>query len=421
METPYSVLDPDERPRRGRFWIGLAVGGLVAVAVMIAVGHFSRRALSMDVDSLPAPPPPVAVRTTATDTSQSSGIDVSRRNAIVRAVDRVALAVVTISVTQVQRERVTSPFADDPLWRFFFPDIGQEFERRVRSMGSGFIVSPDGLVLTNEHVIRGASEIVVSLPDGRTFNGKVSGEPDAQSDIAVVKISGSDLPVAPLGRSDDLMIGEWAIALGNPFGFLIRDSHPTVTVGVISALNRNFDVTSAGGGSYRDMIQTDASINPGNSGGPLVNSEGYVVGINTFIFTQGGGSEGIGFAIPIEKARQSMQDVLRFGQVRHNFWTGIHIQDVNRWIAESLGLPDDRGAIITEVEPNSPGAKGGLRRGDVILAVNGNAVTGDKDVRREFVGAVVGQRIEFTIVREGRRRQMTITLEEDPASRRTRE
>jgi S1-C subfamily serine protease len=168
------------------------------------------------------------------------------------------------------------------------------------------------------------------------------------------------------------------------------------------------------------MIQTDASINPGNSGGPLVNSQGYVVGINTFIFTQGGGSEGVGFAIPVRKVRQVMEDILHFGEVRHNFWTGIHIQDMNRGIAQSLGLSSDRGAIINRVEDNSPGAKAGLRRADVIVAVDGKPIATYRDVQDEFAGAVVGQQVELTIVREGKQMTVRLTLEEDPSSGRSR-
>ena len=414
MEAPYSQWDQREQPRRGRFWIGLLLG--VAVGMGSLLIAYRVRGQSSEVRfTIQEPPAPVRL-ISAADTA--GGIDSSRRNAIVRAVDLVAPAVVTISVTQLRRERVASPFADDPMWRYFFPDLGREFIRKVQSMGSGFIVSPEGLILTNEHVIRGASEIVVNLPDGRSFEGRIFGEPDEQADVAVLKIDGTNLPHAPLGRSDDLMIGEWAIAIGNPFGFLIRDAHPTVTVGVISALNRDFDISSSGGRVYRDMIQTDASINPGNSGGPLVNSQGYVVGINTFIVTQGGGSEGIGFAIPVQKARQVLDDILRFGEVRHNFWTGIHIQDLNRWIAESLELSSDLGAIITSVEPNSPGAKAGLRPGDVIVAVNGKRITSDRDVRERFTGAVVGQQMQLTIIRDGREQSATITLEELPTGRR---
>ena len=426
MKTPYSEWRTTERPqRRGRFWLGILVGAIVALAGVLVASRFGLGASELHTPQIPDPPPRYAGLGSGTGGPNSGSPELSRRNAIVRAVDRVAPAVATISVTQVRRERIVNPFFDDPLMRQFFPDLPQGYERErqvpVKSMGSGVIVTPEGLVLTNEHVIRGATEIVVNLEDGRQFPAQVFGEPDEQADLAVLKIAGEHLPVAPLGRSDDLMIGEWAIAIGNPFGFLIRDSHPTVTVGVVSALNRDFDASDAGDRVYRDMIQTDASINPGNSGGPLVNSEGYVIGINTFIFTQSGGSEGIGFAIPVTKARQVLDDILRFGEVRHNFWTGIRTTDLNKMIVESLGLESDRGAIVTEVERNSPGEKAGLRRGDVIVEVNGKVVASDRDVRTEFLGAIVGQEINFAVIRDGRRTRLTMTLEEKPAGGRNRE
>lgn len=390
--------------------MGLFVGVVASVGGMFVADRMGTPSDTAEParSALPEPPPPIV---------SSDDVDATRRNAIVQAVERVSPAVVTISVTQLRRERMVTPF-NDPMWQFFFPDLGREFIRKVNSMGSGFIVSEDGLIVTNEHVIRGASEIVVNLPDGRSFSGEIFGEPDAQTDLAIIKIDGDDLPVAPLGLSDDLMIGEWAIAIGNPFGYLIRDAHPTVTVGVISALNRDFDASTATDRSYRDMIQTDASINPGNSGGPLVNSEGYVIGVNTFIFSQSGGSQGIGFAIPVRRVRMIIDDILRYGEVRHNFWTGIHIQDVTRWIAESLSLPSDRGAIISDVEAGSPGEKAGLRRGDVIIAVGRKNVASARDVREEFVGAVVGQKIDLTVIRGGSQMNVTMTLEELPSERR---
>ncbi len=397
---------------------GIVIGATIAAAAFIITGQGIFRGTDAAVSGRP---PELAQLHQSTPTASPTQADVeeeigtSRRTAIVRAVQRVAPAVVTITVTQLRRERYVNPlFERHPLYRHFFPDMGREFIRRVESMGSGVIVSDEGLVMTNAHVVQGAAQIVVNLPDGRSFEAEPVGEPDMQSDIAVVRIEGEDLPHAPLGQSDDVMIGEWAIAIGNPYGYLIRDVHPTVTVGVVSAVNRDFDATLSRDRVYRDMIQTDASINPGNSGGPLVNSQGYVIGINTFIFSQSRGSEGIGFAIPISRARQVMEDILRYGEARHNFWTGIHIQDMNQWIAQSLGLQNTNGAIITELDDDSPGEKAGLRRGDVIVAVNGRGVSRTSDVRREFRGAVVEQEMELTIVRDGQRMEITIVLEEEP-------
>jgi serine protease Do len=425
MLHPQTETDPVEKPKRSKFIVGLFVGVLIAIGVMYFAGGLAGLSASDvttsedDADNSGLVASPDGVSSADTPSYPTSSPDESRRSAIVQAVERVSPAVVTISVTQLRRERVMPPMFNDPRWRHFFPDKGREIIRELNSMGSGFIVSSDGHILTNEHVIHGASRIVVSLPDGRSFEGKVFGKSDAQTDLAVVKIDGSDLPSAPLAEEADLMIGEWAIAIGNPFGYLIRDVKPTVTVGVISALNRDFDVTTMNNQVYRDMIQTDASINPGNSGGPLVNSNGEVIGVNSFIFSQSGGSQGVGFAIPIQRARQIMDDILRYGEVRHNFWTGIHIQDVTRWIAESLRLPTDRGAIITEIEPASPGSIAGLRRGDVITAVDGRPVKGAREVRQEFVGAVVGQQMQLSIIREGSEQTVPITLDEMPTDRRS--
>ena len=428
METPNEVWQPSYYAprRRGQFLTGVALGAAVASVVFLVFSTGIGNTVQDIVQSADEPavqqPSSVSLAPAAAESTRTTGdaVSDSRRSAVVRAVERVAPAVVTVSVTQLQRARMRSPLLDqNPMWRYFFPDLGREIVREVQSMGSGVIVSADGVVITNEHVVRNASRIIVNLPDGRSFDATLRGA-DVQADVAVLNIDGENLPVAQIGRNDDLMIGEWAIAIGNPYGFLIRDVHPTVTVGVISALNRDFDASQSGDRVYRDMIQTDASINPGNSGGPLVNSEGYVIGINTFIFSQSGGSVGLGFAIPIVKAAQVMDDILQYGEVRHNFWTGIHIQDINEWIAESLGLPSANGVIVTDVEAESPAARAGLRRGDVIVAVNGRQISRISDVRREFRGSMVGESMTLAIIREGERSELTIVLEEDPMSRRKR-
>ncbi|OYD15173.1 hypothetical protein CH330_06490 [candidate division WOR-3 bacterium JGI_Cruoil_03_51_56] len=233
--------------------------------------------------------------------SAENNISASRQNAIVQAARKVSPAVVSIIVTQA---RIVSydPFGGfgmDDFFRDFFPR--RQFRQEVKAMGSGFIISKDGDIITNAHVVRNATEIKVILPDNREFDAEFIGI-DNNLDLALLRISGKNLPVAPLGTSRDLMIGEWAIAFGNPFGFLLKDAQPTVTVGVISAVHR--EVKSGRSMVMSNMIQTDAAINPGNSGGPLVNADGEVIGINTFIFTHAGGSEGIGFAKPIDEAEE---------------------------------------------------------------------------------------------------------------------
>ncbi len=281
-------------------------------------------------------------------------------------------------------------------------------------MGSGFIIDKEGHILTNEHMVEDATQIVVNLPDGRQFPGKIQGS-DPITDLAVLKIEAKDLPVAPLGDSDDMIIGEWAIAIGNPFGFLISDSKPTVTVGVISAVNRDFE--PRGGHVYQGMIQTDAAINPGNSGGPLVNAVGEVIGINTFIFTESGGSLGIGFAIPINTAKKVIRELLRYGRVRQ-IWTGLRVQRVDRLIAQSLGLPQAEGVIISHIDQRSPGEKAGLKVGDVITEVDGHLVRDEKEIREVFYTAQVGDEFKLTVWREGKTLEKRLKVELMPEERR---
>jgi len=335
----------------------------------------------------------------------------SRRNAIVEASERVGPAVVSISVTQIRYVR-ESPFAlgQDPFEGFFnrfFP--GRIYGEEVSSLGSGVIIDERGVVVTNEHVVRNAKEIKVSLADGRTFDGTlVSSDPNY--DLAVVRIEADNLPVAPVGNSDDLLVGEWAIALGNPFGFLLNSYQPTVTVGVVSATHRDVKLDE-GNAIYKEMIQTDAAINPGNSGGPLVNAAGEVVGINTFIFSTSGGSVGIGFAIPINTVVRVVREILEHGRVRQ-VWIGIRVQEITQMVANYFHIRDRRGLLVWGIEEGSPSDRAGVRVGDIIRAVNGQPVSRASDAQRLIFGATIGDRITLTIEREGERRDVTIVLEE---------
>ena len=242
-------------------------------------------------------------------------INSSRRTAITDAVARVAPAVVTVQ-TEVM-ERVPA----DAFEQFFGGRSGQ---RATAGLGSGFIIRADGAIVTNAHVVAGATKIQVALRDGTTYPARLIGI-DETNDLAVIKIDAKNLPVAPLGSSTDLLIGEWAIAIGNPYGFILANSEPSVTAGVVSGTGRNLATPSEGAGVYVDMIQTDASINPGNSGGPLVDAAGEVIGVNSSIFSPSGGSVGIGFAIPINRARRVAEDLLAHGVVRRP-WIGIQPQ-----------------------------------------------------------------------------------------------
>jgi len=341
--------------------------------------------------------------------SETEALYESRRTAIVRAAEVAGPA--TVSISAVQRQVVrTSPFPHNEFFeRFFrgsFPD--RTYERRYQSFGSGVIIDGDGYIVTNDHVVRSAVEVKVSLTDGREFEGRVLGG-DARYDIAVLKVDGERLPVATFGNSDDVMIGEWAIAIGNPFGYLLNDRQPTVTAGVVSALHRDVLAEPQTGAVYKDMIQTDAAINPGNSGGPLVNGRGEVIGINSFIFTSSGGSEGLGFAIPVNVVREIVNELIRYGRVR-DVWVGIGVQDVGA----ARGKGRLSGALVSFVEPGSPAERAGVRVGDVIVAVEGKEVASVREARRAIFGARVGDVVSLTVVRNGSRRVHDLKLEEAP-------
>ncbi len=327
-------------------------------------------------------------------------ITASRVNAIVLAARKVSPAVVSVVVTQT---RVVSYdpfdiFGFDDFFRDFFPR--HTFRQEIKSMGSGVIVDARGYIVTNAHVVSNATKIKVTLPDNRSFDAEIVAV-DNERDLALLKIDGKDLPVATLGNSDELLIGEWAIAIGNPFGFLIEDAQPTVTVGVISALHR--DIKSArGGGIYTDMIQTDAAINPGNSGGPLVNALGEVIGINTFIFSHAGGSEGVGFARPINEVKRFIQEALGQAQAEYErigTKIGAVVADINPQLRRRFGLAHTRGVVVVSVQEGSVAERIGLLPGDVILLADGKVVTGARALQERLARA--GQRIDLVIDRKG--------------------
>ncbi len=345
--------------------------------------------------------------------SRGDGLSSSRRTAIVAAAERVSPAVVTVSVmtTRVVRQDPFGGVLHDEFFDRFFPM--NEYKQRIPSMGSGVIVDAGGTVLTNSHVIRDADEIRVNLPDGRHFDAKVVGDSPTY-DLAALHLEGATgLPVAPLGDSDSLVVGEWAIAIGNPFGFLLDDPQPTVTAGVISATHRDIKAEATESGVYKKMIQTDAAINPGNSGGALVNGDGEVIGINTFIFTQNGGSIGLGFAIPINMAKRLLGEIRRYGRVR-SAWPGMQVQPVTEYLARRLGWNDVAGLVVTRVEPTGPAARAGLKVGDRIRHVNGRLTNSVDDVQGSIYGAQVGDVLTLDAERDGKRQVIKVTLEEAP-------
>ena len=351
--------------------------------------------------------PPPSVRAAGAE----ANVPASRRTAIVTAAERVSPAVVSVSVlNRVVRPDPFSGMLHDEFWDRFYPP--QESRERIPGLGSGVIVGTDGTVLTNEHVIRNAEKITVTLSDGRQLPARLLGA-SATYDLAVLQVSGAKLPVAVLGNSDQLVVGEWAIAIGNPFGFLLSDTQPTVTAGVVSAMHRDVKSEATETGVYKSMIQTDAAINPGNSGGPLVNSDGEVIGINAFIFTKGGGSLGIGFAIPINLARRILEEIRTYGRVRAA-WPGLQVQTITPYVARRLGFTDMTGLVVTRVDPNGPAAKAGVQVGDRVRRVNGQVIQSVDDAQKSIYGASVGDRLRLTLERSGQLIEATVTLVEAP-------
>ena len=336
----------------------------------------------------------------------------SRRTAIVTAAERVSPAVVSVGVVAtrvVRADPFGMPFRDDFFDRFFPPSVYRE---RVPGLGSGVIVDADGIVVTNSHVVRNAEEIHVSLPDGRRFDAKLLGDSPIY-DLAVLKIEADRLPVARLGNSDSLVVGEWAIAIGNPFGYLIEDSQPTVTAGVVSATRRDIKAEATPSGMYKNMIQTDASINPGNSGGALVNADGEVIGINAFIFTSTGGSIGLGFAIPINLARRVTAEIRRYGRVRVA-WPGMSLQAVTPALAQRLGWAETGGLVVSGIDKGGPADRAGVRTLDRIRRVNHRVTNDVEDAQSSIYGSQVGDKLTLEVERDGKTRTMTLVLEEAP-------
>ncbi len=332
-------------------------------------------------------------------TQANASLGTTRRTAITEAVQRVAPAVVTVQTETVER-------AQPDVFDWFF---GQQPERRGAGIGSGFIVRNDGVIVTNQHVVAGATSISVMLRDGTTYPARKLGE-DELNDLAVLKISAKDLPIAPLGNSDDVVIGEWAIAIGNPYGFVLGNTEPSVTAGVISATGRNLTARSEGGGVYLDMIQTDASINPGNSGGPLANATGEVIAVNSSIYSPSGGSIGLGFAIPINRARRVVEDLLEHGRVRRPY-IGEKLRQVNS--------PNPRdalnaGVIVSEVVPASPADKAGLQPNDRIVSVNGRPVRNIFQWEAERLNQRVGDRVPLVVERGGRSLTLNVVIGDLP-------
>lgn len=400
------------------------------LAAVFIAGAAAAIALVTKVESGPSQPLPsssMRVSSAGAQAAPAAPVATSLQAAFVQVFKQVGPAVVSISteqIEQVQRYFRGHPFfygpgpqgSGDPFEEFFREFFGgapqQEFKRF--GLGSGVIIDEKGLILTNEHVVGEASKITVVLSDGREFDGEVKGK-DPRSDLAVVKIDAKGLPAARLGDSDALEAGQWAIAVGNLFGLSGTGSpEPTLTVGVISATNRHLPRMGRGDRDYADLIQTDAVINPGNSGGPLVNIDGEVIGVNVAIITPTGVYAGAGFAIPINKAKAVLDQLIEGRKVLYG-WLGIQIQDITQDVAEFYGLDNRDGVLVFQVLPDSPAEQAGMQDGDIMTTFDGKPIRNSRELISAVGQAEVGGTVKVEILRDHRRMTLNVEIGERPS------
>ncbi|MBN1871429.1 MAG: Do family serine endopeptidase [Candidatus Omnitrophica bacterium] len=303
-------------------------------------------------------------------------------------------------------------FFDDDFFKRFFGDV-PEREFKQQGLGSGVIIDKEGYIITNDHVIGGADKITVILPDGRRFDGVLKGS-DPRSDLAVIKIEAGNLPVARLGDSDTVKTGQWAIAIGNPFGFVVSNPSPTVTVGVVSALHRQLPLGRTEGRNYIDLIQTDAAINPGNSGGPLCDLNGDIIGLNVAIFSTTGGYQGIGFAIPANAIRHALQALIEGREVSYG-WIGVTIQELSYDMAEYFKMKERKGVIVIDVVKDGPAEKAGIRSGDIITKYEGTEIDSLQTLLKYVGETQIGRKVDVGVLREGKEVHFAVTVEARPS------
>ncbi len=413
--------------RRFVLWFvaGLLIGGGIAAGVHFITSDPTPAEAMLPADTAKPvadeeaiwPPPPVMADSARNMTRAELGRELQdqRHNAITTAIENASPAVVGILVTQLRRFRTNNPWFHDP----FFDNFYGSPQQAVQEFGSGFIITPDGYVVTNEHVVHDAADIKIQMSDGVEHEAEIVGT-DYDTDLALLKIQTDEdrefswIPICP---SDEVVVGEWAIAIGNPFGLFQLSSQPSVSVGVVSASGLNWQRKSDGR-LYRDMIQTDAAINPGNSGGPLLNVMGHVIGVNTFIYSPGGrgGSVGVGFAIPARTLREEIEILRSREGVASDFWTGLTVQKIDPWMARLYGLPVTRGALVAEVEANSPGSRAGIQPGDILIEVEGTPVISADAILQYFKNhdMRVGDQLTMKLIRNGSEREVVMLLEAIP-------
>jgi serine protease Do len=386
----------------------LLATGLVAGLVLSGSADNRNEVLArpnVDTITAPAPAPPEAA-------GQAVAAGVGGPD-FTRVAEQTVKAVTNISSVQVGRRRQASPFANDPFFQYFFGDQGEMFgqPRAQSSLGSGVVISADGYVVTNNHVVGdGDTEVTVTVGDNRDVRAKVVGV-DSWTDLALLKIDVTGLPLIPYGDSSKLKVAEWVMAVGSPFSL-----SQTVTLGVVSALGRaNVGITQ-----YEDFIQTDAAINPGNSGGALINSRAELVGINTAIFSQSGGYQGIGFAVPSNLVRRVVGDLMKFGQVRRGSIGFVEVMPLSSRLADELRAPKTDGIVINQMARASAAYRAGLLPGDVIIAVNGQTITDPSQFVRLVADSAIGSAIRVEVLRDGQRTTLRIPIEAQQERRRQR-